>query len=236
MRCSSCGELNPDSNNFCGECGARLAPQSGTAVAPRDAAERRHLTVMFCDLVDSTPLSRRLDPEKLRDVIRIYRDRCAQIISANKGTVARYAGDGICAYFGYPKANEDAADRAIQAALEIIQLVPQIEIPEQALQVRLGIATGLVVVGDLVGKDAKEELAVVGEAPNLAARLQSLAEPGNVVISHGTRLLAGELFEYADLGEKEIKGFAAAQRVWCVLRRQHVESRFEALQGFRLTP
>jgi len=236
MRCPSCGEANPDGNKFCGACGTALSPQAAAARSPRPAAERRHLTIMFCDLVDSTPLSRRLDPEKLRDVIRTYRDRCAQIIGAHKGTVAGYAGDGICAYFGYPEAHEDAVDRAIRAALEITRLVPQVEVPDQALQVRLGIATGLVVVGDLVGKDAREELAVVGEAPNLAARLQTLAEPGCVMISDSTRLLAGELFEYADLGEQPIKGFAAAQRVWRVLRRRQVESRFDALQGLRLTP
>src|SRR5713226_8885417 len=171
MRCPSCGEVNPDGNKFCGECGTALSPRAGTVRSTRPAAERRHLTIMFCDLVDSTPLSRRLDPEKLRDVIRTYRECCAQIIGAHKGTVAGYAGDGICEYFGYPEAHEDAVDRAIRAALEITRLVPQVEVPDQALQVRLGIATGLVVVGDLVGKDAREELAVVGEAPNLAARL-----------------------------------------------------------------
>ena len=235
MRCPRCSEVNPKGKKFCGECGSSLSPEAGAAPSPRRTAERRNLTVMVCDLVDSTSLSRRLDPEKLRDIIRLYRDRCAQIIAAHQGTVSGYSGDGIFAYFGYPEAHEDTADRAIRAALEIAWSVAQVQLAGETLQVRVGIATGVVVVGDLVGKDAREERSAIGDAPNLAARLQALAEPGSVLISHSTRVLAGALFEYVDLGEQPIKGFAA-QRVWRVVRRSQVESRFDALQGLQLTP
>jgi class 3 adenylate cyclase/tetratricopeptide (TPR) repeat protein len=234
MLCPSCGEINPASKNFCGECGCRLSSPSDEAPAPKPAAERRNLTVMFCDLVNSTLLSGRLDPEKVREIIGAYRDRCAQIIGAHDGTVSGYAGDGIVAFFGYPEAHEDTADSAIGAALEIARSVPQIQ-TEHYLQVRVGIATGVVVVGNLVGKDARERSAI-GEAPNLAARLQALAEPGCVLISHNTRLLAGELFEYIDLGKQPIKGFGTAQRVWRVVKRIAVESRFDVLRGSRLAP
>jgi len=235
MRCPSCGEINPEGKKYCGDCGRRLSSQTGTAPLPKHLAQRRNLTVMFCDLVNSTALSRRLDPEKVREIIRAYRDRCAQIIRAHDGSVSGYAGDGIVAFFGYPEAHEDTAAGAIRAALEITSSVPQVH-PEHILQVRIGIATGVVVVGDLIGKDAREERSAIGEAPNFAARLQALAEPGGVLISHATRLLAGELFEYIDLGERPIKGFGPTQRVWRVVKRIAVESRFDALRGPRLAP
>ncbi len=236
MRCPDCGEVNPGGNKFCSECGSRLSPQAGGAPSLKRTAERRQLTMLFCDLVNSTPLSRRLDPEKVRDIIRIYRDRCAHIIGAYEGTVSGYAGDGIAAYFGYPEAHENTPDCAIRAALEITRVIPQIQLFEEFLQVRVGIATGVVVVGDLIGKDAREERSVIGEAPNLAARLQALADPDTVLISHSTRLLVGELYEYADLGEQRIKGFEGMQRVWRVVKPSQVESRFAALQGLSLTP
>src|SRR2546423_11455234 len=120
MRCPSCGELNPDSNNFCGECGARLVPQSGTALPSRHAAERRPLTVMFCDLVDSTPLSRRLDPEDLQEVVRRFLDACSQAIGRFDGYIAKYMGDGMLVYFGYPHAHENDAERAVHSGLAIL--------------------------------------------------------------------------------------------------------------------
>src|SRR5882762_553750 len=156
---------------------------------PHDA-ERRHLTVMFCDLVGSTALSERLDPEDMWEVIRAYRAACARVIATYDGIIARFVGDGILAYFGYPLAHEDDAERAVRAGLDIIAAIGPLETRvKQRVEVRIGIATGLVVVGDLVGQGAAQEQAVVGDTPNLAARLQALAEPDSVVIAAATRRL-----------------------------------------------
>ena len=170
--------------------------------APQDTtAERRQLTVMFCDLVDSTALSARLDPEDLRAIIGAYHRCCAELVESNGGFVAKYMGDGLLGYFGYPRAHEHDAERAIRAGLALVEAVPKLKTAAAIpLQVRVGIATGLVVVGDLIGAGAAQEQAVVGETPNLAARLQGLAAPGAVVISANTRRLTGGLFEYRDLG------------------------------------
>ena len=174
-------------------------------------AERRQLTVMFCDLVGSTALSARLDPEDLRAVIGAYHRCVAKVIGRGGGFVAKYMGDGVLAYFGYPRADEHDAERAVRAALKLVEKVAGLDTVAAApLQVRVGIATGLVVVGDLIGQGASQEQAVVGETPNLAARLQALAEPGTVVIAPSTRRLTGGLFEYADLGAVELKGFGRA--------------------------
>jgi class 3 adenylate cyclase/tetratricopeptide (TPR) repeat protein len=195
-------------------------------------AERRQLTVMFCDLVGSTALSTRLDPEDLRAVISAYHRCCTEVVERNGGFVAKYMGDGVLAYFGYPRADELDAERSIRAALALIGTVPQLATAAGApLQVRVGIATGLVVVGDLVGTGAAQEQAVVGETPNLAARLQALAEPGAVVVSAITRQLAGGLFEYRDLGPVALKGFADSTPAWQVLAASTTESRFEALRA-----
>src|SRR5215467_11945628 len=212
---------------------APATPQPAMASpAPQDSAERRQLTVMFCDLVGSTALSGRLDPEDLRQIIGSYHRCCTELIERNGGFVAKYIGDCVLAYFGYPQAHEHDTERAVRAALNLVESVPKLA-PDAGspLQVRVGIATGLVVVGDLIGAGAAKEQAVVGETPNLAARLQALAEPGAVVIAPSTRRLIGGLFEYRDLGTISLKGFAENVQVWQVLGVGAAESRFEALRA-----
>ena len=203
---------------------------------PTSDAERRQLTVMFCDLVGSTALSARLDPEDLREVIGAYHRCCADLITEAGGFVAKYMGDGVLAYFGYPLAHEHDAERAVQAGLALVEAVPKLTTAAGVpLQVRVGIATGLVVVGDLIGAGAAQEQAVVGETPNLAARLQALAEPDAVVIADGTRRLLGNLFELKDLGARDLKGIAGPARAWAALRASSVGSRFDALHTTGLT-
>jgi class 3 adenylate cyclase/tetratricopeptide (TPR) repeat protein len=199
-------------------------------------AERRQLTVMFCDLVGSTALSARLDPEDLREVIAAYHRAVADVVGSFDGFVSRYMGDGVLVYFGYPQAHEDDAERAVRAGLGAIDAVGRLDVKSVKLQTRVGIATGLVVVGDLIGAGPAQEQSVVGETPNLAARLQALAEPDAVVIAAGTRRLVGDLFEYRDLGAVEVKGVAAPVAAWQVLRPSVVASRFEALRGATLSP
>jgi class 3 adenylate cyclase/predicted ATPase len=208
-----------------------------TEARSQDAAERRQLTVMFCDLVGSTALSARLDPEDLRGIIGEYQRCCAVLVERNGGFVAKYMGDGVLAYFGYPQAHEDDAERAVRAGLAIVEAVPKLATAAGSpLQVRVGIATGLVVVGDLIGAGAAQEQAVVGETPNLAARLQAIAAPDTVVISESTRKLLGNLFELRDLGATDLKGIAGPARAWAALRASSVESRFDALHTTGLTP
>lgn len=200
-------------------------------------AERRQLTVMFCDLVGSTALSTALDPEDLRDVIGRYHRQVAEVVQSFEGHVAKYMGDGVLAYFGYPHAHEDEAERAVLAGLELVKKTPAGPPTDGLmLQVRVGIATGLAVVGDLLGEGAAREEAVVGETPNLAARLQGLTAPSTVVISHATRQLLGGLFELADLGPQQLKGFPEPVRAWRVLGASRAEGRFEALHGDKLLP
>jgi class 3 adenylate cyclase len=211
--------------------------RSASPSAPRSGeAERRQLTVMFCDLVGSTALSARLDPEDLHEVIAAYHRCVAKIIAESDGFVSRYMGDGVLVYFGYPQAHEDDAERAVRAGLSAIDAVRRLHVKSVKLQTRVGIATGLVVVGDLIGEGSAQEQSVVGETPNLAARLQALAEPDAVVIAAGTRRLVGDLFEYRDLGAVEVKGIAAPVPAWQVLRPSGVASRFEALRGSALSP
>src|SRR5262245_28811695 len=199
-----------------------------------DAPQRRQLTVMFCDLVGSTPLSTRLDPEELRDIIGAFHRCCAEQIAKSDGVVARYMGDGMLVYFGYPQAHEDDAERAVRAGLALVGAVPQLgDGAGMALQVRVGIATGLVVVGDLIGEGLAQEHQAIGETPNLAARLQGLAEPNAVVIDGNTRRLLGELFEYRAFGSVPLKGFGTPVPVWQVTGRSAVDSRFEALRATR---
>jgi len=209
------------------------APETSASAA---SAERRQLTVMFCDLVDSTALSTRLDPEDLRDIIGAYHRVVAKIIAEADGFVSRYMGDGVLVYFGYPQAHEDDAERAVRAGLACIDAVSRLDVKAVRLQARVGIATGLVVVGDLIGEGAAQEQSVVGETPNLAARLQVLAQPNAVVIAAGTRRLLGHLFEYRDLGTTAVKGIGALVPAWQVLRPSAVSSRFEALRGSALAP
>ncbi len=211
-------------------------PAETTAtLAPRSDAERRQLTVMFCDLVGSTALSARLDPEDLREVIAAYHRAVADVVRSIDGFVAKYMGDGVLIYFGYPHAHEDDAERAVRAGLGVIEAVGRLDVRFGKLQARVGIATGLVVVGDLIGEGSAQEQAVVGETPNLAARLQALAEPDAVIIAAATRRLVGDLFEVRDLGAVAVKGIAGRVPAWQVLRPSMVASRFEALRGSALT-
>jgi class 3 adenylate cyclase len=232
--CPVCGFENETAARFCGSCGKPIgevaAPAPATVPAPpsTDGAERRQLTVMFCDLVGSTALSGRFDPEDLRDIIGAYHHAVAEVVTGCDGFVAKYMGDGI--YFGYPHAQEDDAERAVRCALAIVDSVTGLELAEK-LQTRLGIATGVVIVGG-----EAHEHDVVGETPNLAARLQSLAEPNAVLIDENTRRLVGELFEYRELGVVEARGFSGAVSAWQVLRSSAVTSRFEALRAASLTP
>jgi class 3 adenylate cyclase/predicted ATPase len=212
-----------------------LSEPCATVTAPaKDAAERRQITVMFSDLVGSTALSARMDPEDLREVISAYQKCVAETVGRFRGFVAKYMGDGVLIYFGYPQAHEDDAERAVRAGLELIAGVSALK-SSVSLQTRLGIATGMVVVGDLIGSGASQEQAIVGETPNLAARLQGVAEPNSVVIAESTRRFLGNLFELEDLGEQELKGIAAPVRAWSALRPASVESRFEALHTSGLT-
>jgi class 3 adenylate cyclase/tetratricopeptide (TPR) repeat protein len=205
--------------------------------AKRSEAERRQLTVMFVDLVGSTELAARLDPEDLRDVMRAYQAACAEVIGRFEGHVAKYLGDGVLAYFGWPRAHEDDAERAVRAGLALAEAVGGLAAqPEARLQARVGIATGHVVVGDIVGEGASREEAVVGDVPNLAARLQALAEPGTVVIGHATRRLLGGLFQLEDLGPQRLKGFTEPLAAWRISGESPAEGRFEARHTAGLTP
>jgi class 3 adenylate cyclase len=242
--CRSCGNLNPPGAKFCGDCGAGLkaaaqmrpaSRQGAVPPSPTPSAERRQLTVMFCDLIGSTALAARLDPEDLREIVGAYHRRVAETVARFDGYVAKYMGDGVLVYFGYPLAHEDDAERAVRAGLALVDTVGQLEASER-LRIRVGIATGLVIVGDLVGSGEAQERAVVGETPNLAARLQSLAAPDSVVIAPNTRRLTGGLFDYEDLGAVELKGIAERVRAWRVIGSSAVESRFEALRGVNEAP
>jgi class 3 adenylate cyclase len=219
---------------------AAIAEHPGGVKAPTPAdladekdpgsAERRQVTVLFSDLVGSTALAAQMDPEDLREIIAAYQKCAAETVRRFDGYVAKYLGDGILCYFGYPKAHEDDAERAVRAGLELITAVNALPV-----QTRIGIATGLVVVGDRVGSGEAQERGIVGETPNLAARLQGFAEPNSVVIAESTRKLLGNLFELEDLGARDLKGIAGPVRVWTALRPRQVESRFEALHGSGLT-
>ena len=248
--CALCGSTNPASAKFCLECGHKL-PASGLdaagsavtdTVTPQTSQlaaspERRQLTVLFCDLVGSTALSARLDPEDMREIMTAYHRRCTEVIGKSGGFVAKYMGDGVLAYFGYPQAHEDGAERAVRCGLALVE--PTSRPPTShgtALQVRIGIATGVVVVGDLIGEGAAQEQGVVGETPNLAARLQTLAEPGQVVIAPSTRRLTSGLFKYRDLGKVRLKGLADPIQAWQVLAASAVHSRFEAQHETSLAP
>ncbi len=242
LPCPSCHSLNPPSAKFCGDCGVKISTGAASAAPlavsqeitpkhPTLSAERRQLTVMFCDLVGSTALSTRLDPEDLRELLTAYHRCVAETVGQFDGFVAKYMGDGVLVYFGYPNAHEDEAERAIRAGLALVKAIEQLTPSSEHLQVRVGIATGLVIVGDLIGSGQAQEHAVVGETPNLASRLQALAEPNTVVIADATRRLAGKLFDYHDLGTVPAKGFVAPVQIWQVMGESAVASRFEALRS-----
>jgi class 3 adenylate cyclase len=241
--CAACGAANPATAKYCSECGielraapaARASPAS-PAAAPATPAERRPLTVMFCDLVSSTELSVRLDPEDLSALLKAYQGRVAETIVRFDGFIAKYMGDGVLVYFGWPRAGEADAEQAVRAALAIVETVSAAPIKGEALRVRIGIATGLTVVGERIGAGEAAEYTVVGETPNRAARLQSLTGPGGIVIDSATRSLVGDLFEVSALAAVSLKGLPGSVQAFEVRAERAVQSRFEALHGTRLTP
>src|SRR6185437_2413584 len=216
------------------ELASSATPKPGPEPKPRDEAERRQVTVMFADLVGSTALSTGMDPEDLREVITAYQKCVTETVLHFGGFVARYVGDGVLVYFGYPHAHEDDAERAVRAGLELITVVAGLK-TRAPQQVRIGIATGVVVVGHLIPSGESEERGMVGETPNLAARLQSIAEPNMVVVAESTRRLLGSFFQLDDLGMRSLKGIAGPVRAWAVLGASSVASRFEALHPTGLT-
>lgn len=244
LSCAGCGHANAAGSRFCAQCGAKLgeaaAPPSPAPVAPApppvarppSAAERRQITVMFCDLVGSTALSTRLDPEDLGEVIAAYHKCTADTVARFGGYVAKYMGDGVLIYFGYPEAHEGDAENAVRGGLALIDAMAR----QGAHHVRVGIATGLVVVGELLGAGEAQERNVVGETPNLAARLQAAAAPDTVVIAAATRRLVGDLFDYEAIAPAALKGFAEPVGAFRVVRERTVASRFEALRAASLTP
>ena len=252
LSCAACGHANAAGSRFCSQCGAKLSAAPAGAAAPSPApppvskappaartanvAERRQITVMFCDLVGSTALSTQIDPEDLREVMAAYHKCAAETVTAFGGYVAKYMGDGVLVYFGYPEAHEDDAENAGRAALALIDSVAKCFAASGRHQVRIGLATGLVVVGELLGTGEVLERNVVGETPNLAARLQAAAAPDTVVVDATTRRLAGELFEYEAVAPAALKGFAGPVTPWRVLRERTIASRFEALRAEARTP
>src|SRR3990170_3228369 len=265
MRCRSCGFENPEGINFCGGCGVPLknlcincgfenpsqfkfcgvcgkphtAQLSPTRPTQTIEAERRQLTVMFCDLVGSTALSEQLDPEELREVVRAYQEVCAEVIDRFEGYIAQYLGDGLLVYFGYPLAHEDDAQRAVRAGLEIVGVIHELPLHntrlQQSLRVRIGIHTGPVVVGEIGRGERREQLAL-GDTLNITSRLQDLAEPNTVVISFVTYHLTEGLFECRDLGLHRLKGVSAPVQMYRILGESAVRSRFEVAITKGLTP
>ncbi len=207
-------------------------PQSEAAPSASAAIERRQLTVLLCDLVGSTELSSRLDPEDLRELMMLYQTTCADVVSRHDGFIAQYRGDGIMVYFGYPLANEDAAERAVRAGIELMREIAQLDGPDGTkIEARIGIATGLAVVGGVVGQGASEHTAVAGQVPNLAARIQAFAEPGTVALAESTQRLVGDVFDYEDLGLQRFKGIDRDVRVWKALGEGDHDIRYEALRS-----
>lgn len=205
--------------------------ESSTRNDTESGPERRQLTVMFCDLVGSTSLSERLDPEDLSEILNTYRRTCEKVINRYSGTTARYMGDGLLVYFGYPYAHEDDAERAVRAGLEMVEAIGNVTEFDHPLAIRVGIATGSVVVGEIIGEGSSLEHAIYGETPNLAARLQSQAQPNSIVISNQTWQLAGAMFECNDLGPTRLKGFSEPVQLWQPTSLKAIESRFEASLG-----
>ena len=215
------------------EAATTVLPREGQpSVAPPSEAERRQLTVMFVDLVGSTELASGLDPEEVRELIQLYQNTVVGEITRFEGHIAKFLGDGVLAYFGWPRAHEDEAERAVRAGVRVAQAVSSLKDGRGTpLNARIGIATGLVVVGDLVGEGEARERSAIGETLNLASRLQTLAEPGGVSIAELTRRLVGEAFVYRDLGAVKLKGFPLPIRAWSVIGEGAAESRFDARYG-----
>ena len=257
MQCSYCEFSKKPDARFCGNCGNELpdattadgpSEQNGSApehdplelIHPINQIERRQLTVMFCDLVNSTRLASRLDPEDLLDVIREYRDICVAAIENYEGFVAYYMGDGAMFYFGYPRAHEDDTERAIHAAMDLINSIKalKIRLPDGDMiniSVRIGVASGLVVVGALIGTRTVLKQAIAGETPNLAARLQSLAQPDTVIVTSETRNLIKNRFKLENIGAHSVRGFEKAQTLWQVINTTHTETRFHAARDKKTT-
>ena len=249
--CAKCASENSASSQFCGDCGEALnastVASSNEALAAPEVSdgERRQLTVMFCDLVDSTALSGQLDPEELREVIRTYQAASGEIVERLGGYTAQYVGDGLLIYFGYPFAHEDDPQRALQAALEITADLPRLNarlrnrlevMREHSLQVRIGIHTGLVVVGEMGAGAHVDSTAIVGETPNIAARLQALAPPDSAAISSTTHKLVHGLFVCASMGPQILKGIAKPIEVYRVLGASGAHNRFEVVTRAGLIP
>jgi class 3 adenylate cyclase len=235
--CPACDASNRVGAKFCANCGhsleaVTLTAPAASAISHGLPAERRQLTVMFVDLVGSNALSSEFDPEEIGELLRAYRNAVAGEIRRFEGYIAKFMGDGVLAYFGWPRAHEDEAERAIRAGLGVHDAVGRLRTPKgEPVAARIAIATGLVVVGEFIAEGVTREEEVLGETPNLAARLQQLAVPGTIVVAESTRRLVGTLFEFADLGRAEVKGFTAPVRVFRVMDEGAAEGRFEALHG-----
>jgi len=242
MQCTQCNTENSDDHRFCFNCGAPLMANRQAPTAPAvggspGEGERRQLTVMFCDIVDSTALSMQYDPEELREIIRSFQDTCVSVVERYEGFVAQHLGDGLLIYFGYPRAHEEDGERAVHAGLGIIEAVGALQPrPGLQLRVRIGIATGRIVIGDLVSAGANIEKVAVGQTPTLAARLQSLAAPNTVVISPHTYRLLGQRFECREIGVHSLKGITEPVRVYEVIRQRVRQSRFAATHGTAVLP
>jgi class 3 adenylate cyclase len=237
LPCPTCGFENEPAAKFCGGCGkpvgeaATPTPAGNSALPRNDGAERRQLTVMFCDLVGSTALSSRLDPEDLREVIAAYHRAVADVVAGFDGFVSRYMGDGVLVYFGYPQAHEDDAERAVRAGLGAIDAVGRLDVKSAKLQARVGIATGLVVVGDLIGEGSAQEQSAVGETPNLAARLQTLAEPDAVVIAAGWSAISSSTATLATWRSRASPGRCRLASAACERKRAAKPSAFVSLHS-----
>ena len=235
--CPACGDSGPGDRRFCGQCGQPLsgAPPGSANDAdpgPWSTTERRNLTVMFCDLVDSTVLVQRLDPEDMSRLIKAYADTVSGICRRYGAYVARFLGDGVLSYFGYPRSYEDNAERSIRAAIEVIEAVRGIEVnPGSHLDCRIGIASGEAVTGETLEADAGEDTIAIGNTMNLAARLQSLADRGRIVVSENVHALTRDKFEFADLGRHSLKGYADAQQAWQVLGIADADTESQTLPG-----
>src|SRR6267154_3763895 len=220
-----------------GNASGAAQPAAPVVFSPQEGAERRHMTVMFCDLVGLGSLTAQLDPEDMADLIRAFQGTVADAVARFDGHVARLVGDGATIYFGYPRAHEDDAERATRAGIALIEAVAELRRERgAAVEMRIGISTGLVVVGELIGEGEARERGVVGDTANLAARLRSLAEPGTILVSESTRRLLGETFELKGLGPQTLKGFNSPVPAWLIVGEQENVSRFEASRSGALTP
>src|SRR5690242_18170729 len=241
QNCPKCGLDLVSGARFCAHCGHALdvkrtedhpKPTAEPALSSNNSPERRQTTVLFCNLVDSTALSTRMDPEEFVVVLQTFLAAGSAVVREHNGFIARYMGDGFLVYFGYPRAEEHSAESAVRAALELVRCVRELRaLPDVVLQARVGIATGVVVIGDLIGSGSSREAPAWGVTPNLAARLQALASPGTVLMSDETHDLVGTLFDCNAWGTRQLQGFPAPVPVWEAVRARSLESRFNALRA-----